>query len=133
MFYAFKGMVPVVDPSAFVHPQANVTGDVWIGKNVYIGPGAVLRGDWGRITIKEGSNVQENCIIHSFPDGAVMVGNPAKMVKQMSEKDIAWKTEGTQWYQRLPKECHDTLTPCQPLQEGDLNRPRSSGGFEPKS
>ncbi|MDG1006236.1 MAG: transferase hexapeptide repeat family protein [Schleiferiaceae bacterium] len=193
MFYAFKGMVPVVDPSAFVHPQANVTGDVWVGKDVYIGPGAVLRGDWGRITIKEGANVQENCIIHSFPgkdvileksahvghgaiihgaflgencligmnavlmddvqigknclvgalafvkartivpDGAVMVGNPAKMVKQMSEKDIAWKTEGTQWYQRLPKECHDTLTPCQPLQKADLNRPRGSGGLEPKS
>ena len=77
MFYAFKGMVPVVDPSAFVHPQANVTGDVWIGKNVYIGPGAVLRGDWGRITIKEGSNVQENCIIHSFPGKDVILEKSA--------------------------------------------------------
>ena len=56
MFYAFNGMRPVVHPSAFVHPQANVTGDVWIGRDVYIGPGAVLRGDWGRITVGDGAN-----------------------------------------------------------------------------
>ena len=67
MFYAFNGMRPVVHPTAFVHPQANVTGDVWIGRDVYIGPGAVLRGDWGRITVKDGANVQENCIVHVFP------------------------------------------------------------------
>ena len=57
----------MVHDSAFVHPQANVTGDVWIGRDVYIGPGAVLRGDWGRITIGDGANVQENCIVHVFP------------------------------------------------------------------
>jgi len=67
MFYSFKGMRPVVHESAFVHPQANVTGDVWIGRDVYIGPGAVLRGDWGRITVGDGANVQENCIVHVFP------------------------------------------------------------------
>ena len=63
MFYSFEGIKPVVHPSAFVHEQATVIGDVWINEDVYIGPGAVLRGDWGRITIEKGSNVQENCTI----------------------------------------------------------------------
>ena len=67
MFYAFKGFIPVVHPSAFVHPQAAVTGNVIIGKDVYIGPGAALRGDWGGIVIEDGCNVQENCTIHMFP------------------------------------------------------------------
>ena len=57
----------MIDPSAFIHPQAAVTGDVHIGKNVYIGPGAAIRGDWGRIIIEDGCNVQENCTIHMFP------------------------------------------------------------------
>lgn len=65
--YRFKEFVPVVHESAFVHPQANVTGDVIIGKDVYIGPGCVLRGDWGRIVVKDGCNVQENCTVHMFP------------------------------------------------------------------
>lgn len=67
MLYEFKGHRPIVDPSAFVHPQAAVTGDVSIGKNVYIGPGAAIRGDWGHIIIEDGCNVQENCTIHMFP------------------------------------------------------------------
>jgi len=67
MIYEFKGNRPVVDPSAFVHPQAAVTGNVIIGKHVYIGPGAAIRGDWGRIIIEDGCNVQENCTIHMFP------------------------------------------------------------------
>lgn len=67
MIYEFDGVRPVVHDSAFVHPQANVTGHVIIGKHVYIGPGAVLRGDWGEIVIEDGSNVQENCVIHMFP------------------------------------------------------------------
>ena len=67
MFYAYKGFIPVVHPSAFVHPQACVTGNVIIGKDVYIGPGAALRGDWGGIIIEDGCNVQENCTIHMFP------------------------------------------------------------------
>ena len=54
MIYAFKGFIPVVHPSSFVHPQAAVTGNVIIGKNVYIGPGAALRGDWGAIIIEDG-------------------------------------------------------------------------------
>ena len=67
MIYEFKGQRPVIDPSSFVHPQAAVTGNVSIGKNVYIGPGAAIRGDWGRIVIEDGCNVQENCTLHMFP------------------------------------------------------------------
>ena len=67
MFYEFKGFRPVVHESSFVHPQACITGNVVIGMNVYIGPGAALRGDWGGIIVEDGCNVQENCIIHMFP------------------------------------------------------------------
>ncbi len=67
MFYSYKGFRPVVDPSSFVHPAAVVTGNVIIGKDVYVGPGAALRGDWGAIIIEDGCNVQENCVIHMFP------------------------------------------------------------------
>lgn len=73
MIYTFKGYRPVVDLSSFVHPQAAVTGDVIIGKNVYIGPGAAIRGDWGRIIIEDGCNVQENCTIHMFPGVTVLL------------------------------------------------------------
>ena len=192
MFYEFNGLKPIVHPSAFVHPQANVTGDVWIEEDVYIGPGAVLRGDWGRITVKKGANVQENCVVHVFPGkdvvlepsahighgaivhgahvgenclvgmnavlmddvvvgsesiiGAlafvpqgmqipprsVVVGNPAKIVKDVSDEQIAWKTEGTGWYQRLPSECQKILKACEPLSAPEPNRPRSEGGYSPR-
>ncbi len=172
MFYEFNGHKPVVHPSAFVHPQAVVTGDVTIGKDCYIGPGAALRGDWGAIVLKDGCNVQENCTIHMFPgvkvvleEGAhighgaiihgahigenclvgmnavvmdnvelgaesivgaltfikegekipprsLVVGNPGKVVKTVSERMIEWKTEGTRLYQALPQYCKDTLKPC---------------------
>lgn len=181
--YSFNGFIPVVKPSSFIHPQANVTGNVIIGENVYIGPGAVLRGDWGQIIIEDGCNVQENCVIHMFPGttvhlkkgahvghGAVIhggtleencligmnavlmddvligkesiigalsfvpaqmqipprslvVGNPAKIIKAVSDEMIAWKTDGTALYQQLPKDCQDTLKPCEPLTEIEPNRP----------
>lgn len=66
-FYAFQGLIPVVHPKSFIHETAVIIGDVHIGEDCYIGPGAVLRGDWGRITLEYGCNVQENCIIHMFP------------------------------------------------------------------
>ena len=69
--YAFDGFIPVIHETAFVHPQANVTGNVFIGADCYIGPGAVLRGDWGKIDIHDGCNVQENCVIHMFPGTTV--------------------------------------------------------------
>jgi len=73
MIYAFKDFIPVIHSSAFVHPQAAVTGNVIIGKDVYIGPGAAIRGDWGGIVIEAGSNVQENCTIHMFPGVTVLL------------------------------------------------------------
>jgi len=73
MFYSFNGIRPIVDPSSFVHPQAVITGDVTIGKNCYIGPGAALRGDWGKIILEDGCNVQENCTIHMFPGLSVLL------------------------------------------------------------
>ena len=177
MIYEFNGYKPVIHESSFVHPQAAVTGNVVIGKNVYIGPGAAIRGDWGAILIEDGCNVQENCTIHMFPgttvllkesahighgaiihggiigknvlvgmnavvmDNAVIgdnciigsltfvptgmqiperkvvVGNPAKIVKDVSDEMIAWKTEGTKLYQQLPAECYLSLKVCEPLRE----------------
>ena len=182
MFYEYKGFKPVVHESAFVHPQAVVTGNVIIGKHVYIGPGAAIRGDFGQIIIEDGCNVQENCTIHMFPgvtvrlmqdahighgaiihgatigrnvlvgmnavvmDNAVIgdhciigalcfvpadmvvaerkvvVGNPAKIVKDASDEMISWKSEGTRIYQKLADDSHSELTPCDPLRELPENR-----------
>jgi phenylacetic acid degradation protein len=73
MIYQFKDFIPVIHPSSFIHPQAAVTGNVIIGKDCYIGPGAALRGDWGQIIIEDGCNVQENCTIHMFPGVTVLL------------------------------------------------------------
>jgi phenylacetic acid degradation protein len=181
--FEFNGFKPVINESAFIHPNATVIGNVIIGKNVYVGPGAVLRGDWGEIVIENGCNVQENCTIHMFPGvtvrlmesahighgaivhgatvgknsligmnavlmdnviigdeciiGAlcfvpadtiipnrkVVVGNPAKIIKDVSDEMINWKTEGTKLYQTLPNELHSTLITCEPLREIEPNRP----------
>lgn len=183
MIYAFKGFIPVVHPSAFVHPQAVVTGNVIIGKDVYIGPGAALRGDWGGIEIADGCNVQENCTIHMFPGvtvrleeaahighGAIIhgahigrnvligmnsvimddvevgdesivgalsfinantkiprrslvVGNPGKIIKEVSDEMIAWKTKGTQLYQSLPEDMRQSWQACEPLTAIPADRP----------
>jgi phenylacetic acid degradation protein/carnitine operon protein CaiE len=177
MFYAYKGFKPVVDPSAFVHPQAAVTGNVVIGKNVYIGPGAAIRGDWGGIHIEDGCNVQENCTIHMFPgvtvvlkegahighgaiihgatigknamigmnavimdeaqigDGSIIgaltfvkageiiparslvVGNPGKIIRQVDDAMLEWKSMGTALYQQLPASMHKEWEPCESLKE----------------
>lgn len=188
--YEFNGFKPVVHPTAFVHPQAAVTGNVIIGADVYVGPGAAIRGDWGKIIIKDGCNVQENCTIHMFPgttvtlhEGAhighgaiihgatigkncligmnsvvmddvmieeeciigalcfvpakmeierrsLVVGNPAKIIKKVSDEMMAWKTKGTQLYQALPKEAYATLKPCEPLTEEEANRPQQEKMYE---
>ena len=73
MIYEFNGYKPVIDPSSFVHTEATIIGNVIIGKKVYIGPGASIRGDWGKITIKDGCNVQDNCTIHIFPGKDVIL------------------------------------------------------------
>ena len=73
MIYEFNGYKPVIHPSSFVHKEATIIGNVIIGKNVYVGPGASIRGDWGQITIEDGCNVQDNCIIHIFPGKDVVL------------------------------------------------------------
>ena len=71
--YEFEGVRPVVDPAAFIHPTAVLIGDVIIGPGCLVGPGASLRGDIGRIIMQEGSNMQDNCIIHCFPGKDVII------------------------------------------------------------
>jgi phenylacetic acid degradation protein len=73
MVYSFNDFIPVVHPSSFVHPQACITGNVIIGKDCYVGPGAALRGDWGQIVLEDGCNVQENCTVHMFPGITVLL------------------------------------------------------------
>lgn len=183
MIYSFKGHIPIIHESSFIHPLAAVTGNVIIGKDCYIGPGATIRGDWGEIILEDGVNVQENCTIHMFPgksitlresahvghgaiihganlgkncligmnsvlmDGAeigdecivgalsfikaesvfeprqLIVGNPAKAIKEVSQEMIDWKTAGTQLYQQLPKDCFETLREVEPLRNIPDNRP----------
>lgn len=190
MIYEFNNYKPVIHKSTFVHTQAAVTGNVVIGKDVYIAPGAAIRGDWGKIVIKDGCNVQENCTIHMFPGvtvvleesahighGAIihgahigrnclvgmnavvmdrvelgeecivgalsfvkegmeipkrslLVGNPAKVVKEVSDEMIQWKSEGTKLYQQLPKELHQTLRECEPLRKEPTDRPDQSKKYE---
>jgi len=65
--YAFEGIVPVVDPDGYVHPTATLIGDVIVGAHCFVGPGAVMRGDLGRIIMEPGSNLQDNCVIHTSP------------------------------------------------------------------
>lgn len=190
MFFSFKGFTPVVHPSAYVHPQANVTGNVIIGKDVYVGPGAAIRGDWGGIIIEDGCNVQENCTIHMFPgvtitlrEGAhighgaivhganigknaligmnavimdeaeigdesivgalsfvkaksvfekrsLIVGNPAKKIKEVSDEMITWKTKGTELYQTLPSEMKAFSEMVEPLTKIPEDRPTQESLFE---
>jgi phenylacetic acid degradation protein len=71
--YSFEGLTPVVHPTAFLHPTAVLIGDVIVGEGVYIGPGASLRGDFGRIEVMKGANVQDNCVMHSFPGAGAII------------------------------------------------------------
>jgi carbonic anhydrase/acetyltransferase-like protein (isoleucine patch superfamily) len=77
MIYEFNGYKPIIHKSSFIHELASVTGNVMIGKDVYVGPGAAIRGDWGEIIIKNGCNVQENCTIHVFPGKSVILKEAA--------------------------------------------------------
>lgn len=186
--YQIDGITPVVDPSSFIHPTAVLIGDVIIGKRVYVGPGASLRGDFGRIIVEDGANIQDNCIMHGFPqqdtvveqdghighgailhgcrigrnaligmnavvmDGAtigentivgaaafikaeaafgankLIVGSPARVVRELNEQELAWKRAGTREYQELVGRCKETLREVEPLQVVEPDRKRLTFG-----
>lgn len=191
MIYSFKNFIPVIHESSFIHPLSAVTGNVIIGKNCYIGPGAALRGDWGQIIIEDGCNIQENCIIHMFPGltvllkeaahighGAIihgatigknclvgmnsvimdnvelgdecivgalsfikqdekiparslLAGNPAKIIRQVSDEMISWKTAGTEIYQALPGEIRQSWKESEPLREMPANLHIQNKNYKP--
>ena len=180
--YAIDDVVPVVDPSAYVHPSAVLIGDVIVGPGCYVGPCASLRGDFGRIVLNEGANVQDGCVMHGFPGhdtvvernghighGAVLhscvvradamvgmnavvmddaeigeraivaacafvpagmqvpprslvAGLPAKVRRELSDDEIAWKREGTRTYQDLAQRCLRSMREVQPLSAAEAGR-----------
>jgi len=184
--YEFEGIRPVVDPTAFVHPTAVLIGDVIIGPNCLIGPCAVMRGDIGRLIMEQGSNLQDACVVHSFPgedtiieeeghighgavlhgcrikknamvgmnavvmddavigensfvaamafvkagmevpDNVLVAGCPATIIRELQEKEIAWKGEGTKIYQQLAIRHATTAIECEPLLEAEPDRQRVS-------
>jgi len=182
--YEIDGLRPVVHPAAFVHPDAVLIGDVIVGARCYVAPLASLRGDFGRIILEDGSNVQDSCVMHGFPgtdtvveedghighgavlhgcrvgrnalvgmnavimDNAVIgdsaivaasafvkagmeipprmlaAGMPAKVLRELSDQEIAWKADGTRTYQQLTLRSLATLRPCTPLAAPEPDRPR---------
>ncbi|MBV1925693.1 MAG: transferase hexapeptide repeat family protein [Rhodobacteraceae bacterium] len=184
--YEFKGFIPVIPEDTYVHPQAVLIGNVILGHGCYIGPGACLRGDFGKIEIGDGANVQDNCIIHSFPgrgavvevdghighgailhgcvvgrnslvgmnavimDGvevgaesivgaqafvrggtiiprrSMVVGAPAKVLREVTDKEINWKTRGTAEYQELAQACLVSMTLVEPLKAIEDGRPEAA-------
>jgi phenylacetic acid degradation protein len=182
--YEIDGIRPVVDPTAFVHPSAVLIGDVIVGARCYVGPAASLRGDFGRIVMRAGSNLQDTCVMHGFPgtdtvieedghvghgavvhgarvgrnaligmnavlmDNAVIgesaivaacafvkagmeiparmlaAGVPAKIVRPLEEKEMAWKVEGTRTYQDLAVRSLNTMREVVPLTEVETDRRR---------
>jgi phenylacetic acid degradation protein len=180
--YSLDGLTPVVDASSFIHPLAALIGDVIVAPRCYIGPGAVLRGDMGRIVISAGSNVQDNCVLHTFPakevlleenshigHGAVLhgcvvrrgalvginaiimddavvgeqalvgagsfvragfavpprmliVGSPARIIRELTAEELEWKATGTREYQQLTERCLGTLRECEPLRAPEAGR-----------
>ena len=186
--YEIDGITPVVDPTAFVHPSAVLIGDVIVGPGAYIGPCASLRGDFGRLEVRAGANLQDSCTMHGFPgtdtiveedghighgavlhgcivqrnalvgmnavvnDNAVIgesamvaamafvkagfvvpprmlvAGVPGKIVRALTEQELAWKIEGTQSYQELTRRSLATMKATAPLAVVEPNRPRIDVG-----
>ena len=186
--YSLEGITPVVHPNAYVHETAVLIGDVLIGAACYIGPHASLRGDFGRIVVEEGANLQDTCVMHSFPGkdcivesnghighGAVLhgcrigtnamvgmnavvmddvvigdssmvgavafvpagfecpprslvIGVPAKIKRQLSDREIEWKTRGTLEYQQLAQRCRTSLVRTEALTEAEAGRRRMEVG-----
>ncbi|WP_296058347.1 phenylacetic acid degradation protein PaaY [uncultured Amphritea sp.] len=188
--YSIDGITPVVDPTAYVHPTAVLIGDVIVGPGCYVGPAACLRGDFGRLELKKGANLQDTCVMHGFPgtdtvveedghighgavlhgcvigknalvgmnsvimDGAVIgesaivaamsfvkasmdvpartlvAGSPARVIKELSDKEIDWKASGTRQYQELAIRSMNTMQEVEALTEVEANRPRLEVGLE---
>jgi carbonic anhydrase/acetyltransferase-like protein (isoleucine patch superfamily) len=186
--YKIDGVTPVVHSSAYVHPTAVLIGDVIIKQGCYVGPGACLRGDFGRITMEQESNLQDNCVVHGFagshtiigkhghighgailhgciigedtlvgmnavvmdqanigPESIVaaaafvkshfscearslLMGSPAKLIRQVSDEELKWKQTGTQEYITLTSRCLDSMVECNPLTELEENRPTLKTG-----
>ena len=182
--WAINGVVPVIDPSAFVHPSAVLIGDVIVGAGCYVGPAASLRGDFGRLEMRAGSNVQDGCIMHGFPgtdtiveedghvghgailhgcvvkrnalvgmnavvnDSAVIgesaivaamafvkagmvvpprtlaAGVPARIVRPLTDQEMAWKVDGTQSYQELTRRSLATMVQTEALPAPEAGRKR---------
>jgi phenylacetic acid degradation protein len=182
--YRYAGVTPVVHPDAYVHPTAVLIGDVIVGPGCYVGPLASLRGDFGRIVLEEGANLQDTCVIHGFPGsvtriarnghighGAVLhgcqigedamvgmnavvmddaqitarsivaacafvkagfsceeqslvMGAPARVSRQLTDKEVRWKQAGTREYQVLAQRCREAMEECAPLSEEEAVRPR---------
>ena len=191
--YAWDGITPVVDPSAFVHPDAVLIGDVIVGAGCYVGACAVLRGDFGRITMEAGSNMQETCVVHAFPGkdvlveerghvghgavlhgcrigrnalvgmnavimdeahlgecsilgaaafvkagmqipaGVMAVGSPAKVLRELTEDEIDWKSRGTDVYRQLAVDAQTKLSPAKALTQVEPDRRRvTAPDYDPK-
>ncbi|MES3026186.1 MAG: phenylacetic acid degradation protein PaaY [Pseudomonadota bacterium] len=188
--YEINGVTPVVHPSAFVHPSAVLIGDVIVGPRCYIGPLASMRGDFGRLILEEGANLQDTCVMHGFPGedtvvevdghighGAVLhgcrirrnamvgmnavvmdravvgeesivaamsfvkagmviaprslvMGAPARIVRELSDKEIAWKSFGTSQYHALAVRSFESMHAVEALTEVEANRPRIDLGPE---
>ncbi|MDT0357940.1 phenylacetic acid degradation protein PaaY [Herbaspirillum huttiense F1] len=187
--YSIEGVIPVVDPAAYVHPTAVLIGDVIVGPDCYVGPAACLRGDFGRIVLERGANVQDTCVVHGFPGHATVVGEnghighgavlhsctverdalvgmnavvmdeavvgaqsivaacafvragmqipartlvaglPAKVVRDLTEEEMAWKRAGTETYHDLAKRSLKSLREVSPLAQIEENRPNLAAPF----
>ena len=182
--YAIDGITPVVDPTAYVHPSAVLIGDVIIGPGCYVGPCASLRGDFGRIDVRAGANIQDSCVMHGFPSTDTIVeeeghighaavlhgcivrrnalvgmnavvndnaeigesaivaamafvkagfivpprtlvaGIPARVMRELTAQEMAWKVEGTRSYQELTRRSLTTMTATSPLVAVEPGRKR---------
>jgi len=189
--YEFEGLSPVVHPEAFVHDTAVLIGDVFIGQGCYVGPSASLRGDFGRLVLEKGANIQDNCVMHSFPgteaiieedghighgailhgcrigknaligmnavvmDNAVIgqdsfvaamsfvkagftvppgmlaLGSPARVLRTLTDKELAWKVTGTREYLDLAARSRATMRQVAPLTSPEPDRRRLPGDFRP--
>ncbi|WP_295991816.1 phenylacetic acid degradation protein PaaY [Rugamonas sp.] len=182
--YEINGITPVVHPSAYVHPSAVLIGDVIVGPRCYIGPLASLRGDFGRLVLEQGANLQDTCVMHGFPgadtvveedghighgavlhgcrigrnalvgmnavvmDNAVIgensivaamsfvkagmivaprslvVGTPARVMRELRDDEIAWKSQGTAQYHELAVRSMSTMRATEALTEVEADRKR---------